>query len=89
MHSKMKNIFEEEVVTKYSELTEILVKKEKESLNGNTGCCVVEGGQVDITTTSTVAVPSKNKWFKFIFGGFITAVGAGTVFFFLRNKKYI
>jgi pentatricopeptide repeat protein len=91
IYNRMKEAFNEKVLSDYKEFIVILEaanKKQKERYKSFSG--YAKKPTIDEKKDQEIQVlskPYKFGWFTFLFGGLLSAVGAGTFYFLYLNKK--
>jgi pentatricopeptide repeat protein len=91
MYHRMCSTFNEKVMSEYKDYVSILenaIKKQQESFKSFSGYAKKPNKRDEVVEPNkAVAKKTKNKWFTFVFGSFLTIMGVGTLYFIFKNKN--
>jgi pentatricopeptide repeat protein len=89
IYQRMLSKFSEKVISEYKEYIVILenaLKKQRDSFKSFSGYAKNSSKEIK-EEPSAIGKPAKSRWLPFILGGFLTILGAGTLYFIFRNRN--
>jgi pentatricopeptide repeat protein len=89
MYNRMTSTFNEKVMADYKEYTTMLenaIQKQRAQYKSFSGYAKKKEEEKKDEPTA-IGKPVKSRWFAFIFGGFLTVLGCGTLYFLFKNRN--